>query len=282
MPRLVQVTAAVDEVTTAVDAMLSQIETDFAFATALQNADDDYKPEVEADAAAWWLCVHDEVKRKAVEVTAGTGVQANGPIISPKPATFSRYELWPNEATGFVFDANYYDTLPRKTVKCVREAQRSTRSLGGPDQHLLRQPDSLEIISGVNPVSAHYYQSKGRWCIKALMYWSPSFFLRSALAEWRSHAQQMAYQKIDLPGWYMARFNMDILPGHGRQCWPFGRPMCFLGLVFLSDKCFLWYVLTSWKDEAVYLRFSRVLADEPKPKKAKTGAKSEDQVTAEE
>ena len=80
----------------------------------------------------------------------------------------------------------------------------------------------------------------------------------------------------------MARFNMDILSGYGRQCWVFGRPMCFLGLLFLSDKCFLWYVLASWKDEAVYLRFSRVLADEPKPKKAKTGAKSEDQVTAEE
>ena len=189
--------------------------------------------EVAADEAAWWLCEHDEVRLKAVEVTAGTGAQANEPIVSPihfppvplgsirflslacghtntglramiKPAHSRANELWPNEATGFVFNKNYYDTMDRPTVKCVRKSQRSKRDLGGPDHHLELQPDSFEIISGVNPGSAHYYQSKGRWCIKALMCWSPSFFLRSALAEWRSHAQQMAYQKIDLPGWAFA------------------------------------------------------------------------------
>ena len=72
--------------------------------------------------------------------------------------------------------------------------QRFTRGYGQPEAHLELQPDYLETLTNINPASHRYFRN--RYCYRAMIYWSDSFFPRYLLANWHDEAGEWHFARV--------------------------------------------------------------------------------------
>ena len=97
-----------------------------------------------------------------------------------------------NRRTEFVFAGNFYCSCSASKVRRMRQAQRRNREAAEllgfdlPEATLELQPGYLEIQTNSNPDARLY--SRSRWCHRALMYLSDSFYLRMVVAQWKENA----------------------------------------------------------------------------------------------
>ena len=81
----------------------------------------------------------------------------------------------------FVFTGNFYCSCERSKVRRMRQAQRNNREAAELLGFDLREA-TLELQPDVQ------LHSRSRWCHRALMYLSVSFYLRMVVAQWKENA----------------------------------------------------------------------------------------------
>jgi hypothetical protein len=119
------------------------------------------------------------------------------------------------ERPEFVFNGNFYVSLPASVASRMRHVQRSNRDaavlLGfdRPEATLELQPGYLEIQTNSNPDARLY--SRSRWCRRALMYLSDSFYLRMVVAQWKLNTVAFRVELI-VGRFYRFGWNHEVPP----------------------------------------------------------------------